>query len=70
MKPEEMKEVRAKLELSQEGFGAILEVDSGAVSNWENGKFKPSKGAAMMYKLFQFVIHIKKHKQFLAWLKK
>lgn len=70
MTPEEMRGIRDGLGLSQEEFGKILEVHNGAISNWENAKFKPSKGAAMMYKLFQFLIKINKHKQFLAWLKK
>lgn len=71
MTPEEMKKVRADLgNLSQEKFGKILDVDSGAISNWENEKFKPSNGAAMMYKLFQYVIKIGHQKKFLSWLKK
>lgn len=70
MNPEEIKEIRHGLGLSQEKFAEVLGVESGNISKWENGVNRLSKGAAMMYKLFAFVIKIKKQKQFLNWLKK
>lgn len=70
MEPEEAKKVRIALGKSQEGLAEIIGTSSGNVSRWENGKTKLSTGAVMMYKALKYLIHIKKHKSFLAWLKK
>jgi len=43
MSPEEIKEIRAKLGVSQEKFASILGTTCTSVNRWENGKARPSR---------------------------
>lgn len=43
MKPEEIKNIRLKLGLSQQDFASSLGVSFATVNRWENGKAKPQK---------------------------
>lgn len=42
-RPEEIKEIRKQLNLSQEEFAKKLGVSFTSVNRWENGQTKPSK---------------------------
>ena len=42
MTPEEIKKLRTKLKLSQEGFARILGISCQTVNRWERGLSKPS----------------------------
>lgn len=42
-RPEQIKEIRKKLNLSQEEFAKKLGVSFASVNRWENGQTKPSK---------------------------
>ncbi len=50
MIPKEIKELRKKLELSQEDFARKVGVTSGTVGRWERGKGEP-KTKAILEKL-------------------
>lgn len=41
MTPQELKEARLKIGLSQENFARIIGVTSGTYNRWERGVFKP-----------------------------
>lgn len=41
--PEQIKEIRKRLSLSQEEFAKKLGVSFASVNRWENGQTKPSK---------------------------
>ena len=43
MKPEEIKNIRLKLGLSQQEFASSMGVSFATVNRWENGKAKPQK---------------------------
>ena len=43
MTPDEIKELRKKMDMSQEKFAHILGTTVGTINRWELGKFKPSK---------------------------
>jgi len=43
MTPEEIKELRQKLGLTQEGLARALDVSNLTVNRWERGVFKPMK---------------------------
>jgi DNA-binding transcriptional regulator YiaG len=50
--PEQVKEVRRQLELSQQGLAHALGVSFATVNRWENGKTTPSKMARTVWKQF------------------
>jgi DNA-binding transcriptional regulator YiaG len=50
--PEQVKEVRRQLELSQQGLAHALGVSFATVNRWENGKTTPSKMAKTVWKQF------------------
>ena len=50
--PEQVKEVRRQLGLSQEGLAHALGVSFATVNRWENGKTTPSKLAIKQYAAF------------------
>lgn len=43
MTPEEIKQMRLKLALSQEGLARLLDISYHTINRWETGRFKPSK---------------------------
>lgn len=43
MKPEEIKEIRTKMCVSQEKFAQLLGATVASVCRWESGKTKPSR---------------------------
>lgn len=50
--PEQVKEVRRQLGLSQEGLAHALGVSFATVNRWENGKTTPSRLAIKQYTAF------------------
>jgi len=50
--PEQVKEVRRQLSLSQEELAHALGVSFATVNRWENGKTTPSKLARNQFRLF------------------
>ena len=38
----EVKKIREAMELSQEEFGDLIDVHQTRISEWENGKYRPS----------------------------
>jgi DNA-binding transcriptional regulator YiaG len=43
MKPEEIKEIRESIGITQEKFASLLGTTVCTVNRWENGKTKPSR---------------------------
>lgn len=43
MKPEEIKEIRTTLRVTQEKFAALVGTTVTTINRWENGKAKPSR---------------------------
>jgi transcriptional regulator with XRE-family HTH domain len=43
MTPTEIRALRDRLDMTQKEFGAALEVDGAAVSQWESGTTQPTK---------------------------
>ncbi|MFH0781690.1 MAG: helix-turn-helix domain-containing protein [Pseudomonadota bacterium] len=50
--PEQIKEIRRQLGLSQEELAHALGVSFATVNRWENGKTMPSKLALTQFRLF------------------
>ena len=52
MSPQEIKELRLILGLSQEMFASVIGVSFTTCNRWENGKCKPSRLAIQKMKTF------------------
>ena len=51
--PEEIKEMRGKLNMNMEEFGDLLFVEKATVSKWENGKRLPSTPVMRLLKFIE-----------------
>jgi putative transcriptional regulator len=61
MKPEGVKELRARLGLSQPKFATLLNIDVGTLRNWEQGIRKPSGPAqALLTAIRRDPVHVLK----------
>jgi putative transcriptional regulator len=58
-RPEQIKEIRKKLNLSQEEFAKKLGVSFTSVNRWENGQTNPSKLARKQ--IMNLLEHIKEY---------